>query len=82
MEGSFSMKAVLHALYPDDPELSYDNLSEIHNGNQAMLCYSTLTDETPERAEEIRRCLLRYCELDTLGMVKIVENTCLIIYNE
>ncbi len=73
MEGSFSIKAVLPALYPDDPELSYDNLGEIHNGSQAMLCYSTLADETPERAHEIRRCLLRYCELDTLGMVKIVE---------
>ena len=39
----------------------------------AMLSYSTLRDETPERAAEIRRCLLRYCELDTLGMVKIIE---------
>ena len=73
MEGSFSIKSVLPALYPDDPELSYDNLTGIHNGNQAMLSYSTLADETPERAEEIRRCLLKYCELDTLGMVKIVE---------
>lgn len=73
MEGSFSIKAVLPALYPDDPELSYDNLPEIHNGSQAMLSYSTLADETPERAREIRRCLLRYCQLDTLGMVKIVE---------
>ncbi len=73
MEGSFSIKAVLPALYPDDPELSYDNLSEIHNGSQAMLSYSTLSEETPERADEIRRCLLKYCELDTLGMVKIVE---------
>jgi len=73
MEGSFSIKAVLPALYPNDPELSYDNLPEIHNGSQAMLSYSTLADETPERAEEVRRCLLRYCELDTLGMVKIVE---------
>ncbi len=73
MEGSFSIKAVLPALYPNDPELSYDNLSEIHNGSQAMLSYSTLKDETPERAKEIRRCLLKYCELDTLGMVKIVE---------
>ncbi|MBQ7836088.1 MAG: DUF2779 domain-containing protein [Clostridia bacterium] len=73
MEGSFSIKAVLPAMYPNDPELSYDNLSEIHNGSQAMLSYSTLADETPERACEIRRCLLRYCELDTLGMVKILE---------
>lgn len=73
MEGSFSIKAVLPAMYPNDPELSYDNLSEIHNGSQAMLSYSTLADETPERAQEIRRCLLKYCELDTLGMVKIVE---------
>ncbi len=73
MEGSFSIKAVLPAMYPDDPELSYDNLSEIHNGSQAMLSYSTLADETPERAKEIRQCLLKYCELDTLGMVKIVE---------
>lgn len=73
MEGSFSIKAVLPAMYPDDPELSYDNLSEVHNGSQAMLVYSTLASEAPERAAEIRRCLLEYCRLDTLGMVKIVE---------
>lgn len=73
MEGSFSIKAVLPALYPNSPELSYENLPGVHNGSQAMLSYSTLSNVAPEKAEEIRQNLLKYCCLDTLGMVKIVE---------
>ncbi|MBQ8474193.1 MAG: DUF2779 domain-containing protein [Clostridia bacterium] len=73
MEGSFSIKAVLPALYPDAPELSYSNLEGIHNGSQAMLSYSTLASLPPDEAEEVRQRLLKYCSLDTFGMVKILE---------
>lgn len=35
MEGSYSIKYVLPALYPDDPKLNYDNLPLVHNGGEA-----------------------------------------------
>ncbi len=55
------------------PEVgSYDELA-IANGDAAMLATMELLDpETPpDRAEELRRELLRYCALDTLAMVGI-----------
>lgn len=73
MEGSFSIKAVLPALYPDDPELCYNNLCGVHNGSQAMLTYSKMSDMSEEEREKCRTQLLKYCELDTLAMVKILE---------
>jgi hypothetical protein len=73
MEGSFSIKAVLPALYPDDPELCYDNLCGVHNGSQAMLTYSKMSDMSEDEREKCRAQLLKYCELDTLAMVKILE---------
>lgn len=74
MEGSYSIKKVLPALYPDDPELNYSNLDLIHKGDEASEAFSSLKDKTPEEQAEIRQALLRYCELDTYAMVKIWEN--------
>ncbi len=73
MAGSYSIKAVLPALCPDDPELDYHNLSLIHNGSEAMEAYATLHLQSPEVIEETRQALLAYCCLDTLAMVKILE---------
>ncbi len=73
MEGSFSIKTVLPALYPDDPELCYDNLCGVHNGSQAMLTYSHMSEMSEDEREKCREELLKYCCLDTLGMVKILE---------
>lgn len=73
MKGSYSIKYVLPALYPDDPELDYVNLSVVHNGSEASSAFLTLKGKTPEEAEVIREGLLKYCELDTLAMVKIWE---------
>jgi hypothetical protein len=76
MGGSFSIKAVLPALCPNDPELDYNALDLIHNGSEAMNAYASLTDEpqrTPEKKKKIRAALLAYCRLDTLAMVKILE---------
>jgi hypothetical protein len=70
MCGSHSIKYVLPALVPG---LSYDNL-DIADGEMAMLAYAGLAKTTdPEEVEKIRRDLLAYCRLDTLGMVKIWE---------
>ena len=73
MEGSYSIKYVLPALYPDDPELDYSNLDLIHNGGEASEAFLSLKDKTPEEQKEIREGLLEYCKLDTLAMVKIWE---------
>lgn len=73
MKGSYSIKYVLPALYPDDSELDYSNLELIHHGEEASQAFLDLKDETPEKQDEIREGLLRYCELDTYAMVKIWE---------
>jgi hypothetical protein len=70
MQGSYSMKAVLPALVP---ELNYDGL-EINDGGMAMDAYGRMNaSKDPDEIERIRKALLEYCRLDTLGMVRILE---------
>lgn len=73
MGGSFSIKSVLPALFPDDPSLNYHNLEQIHNGGEAMSIFPKIKDMTPEDAATARHNLLKYCELDTYAMVKVWE---------
>lgn len=73
MHGSYSIKYVLPALFPDDPSLNYKNLDLIHNGGEAMSSFQDLINKTKEERQYIRERLLRYCELDTYAMVKIYE---------
>ena len=73
MGGSFSIKSVLPALFPNDPELDYHNLDQqVQNGNDAMSIFPKIKDMGPTDAQAIREALLRYCELDTWAMVKVV----------
>jgi hypothetical protein len=69
--GSASIKAVLPVLIP---ELSYKDLN-IHGGNTAQRVWmeTILMGKNPERKEVIMNDLRKYCELDTLAMVKIWE---------
>lgn len=71
MHGSASIKAVLPALYPNDPELDYHNLPVVHNGGEASEAFLSLKGKSKEEQEKIRHGLLVYCELDTYAMVKI-----------
>ena len=71
MGGSFSIKSVLPALFPNDPALNYHNLEEIHNGGEAMTIFPLIKDMPPEEQQRTRKNLLKYCELDTFAMVKI-----------
>ncbi len=72
MGGSFSIKSVLPALFPDDPELNYHNLDErCQNGGDAMTIFPRIKDMEPAEAEASREALLRYCKLDTWAMVKV-----------
>ena len=73
MGGSFSIKSVLPALFPDDPELDYHNLEDIHNGGEAMNAFPAMETMDPETLARTRKNLLKYCELDTYAMVKVWE---------
>jgi len=73
MGGSFSIKSVLPAIFPDDPELDYHNLEGIHNGSEAMTIFPKIKDMPPEEQAKARHDLLKYCELDTYAMVKVWE---------
>ena len=74
MGGSFSIKSVLPALFPDDPELNYHNLDDrVQNGGDAMTIFPRIQQMSPEEAAASREALLRYCELDTWAMVKVWE---------
>ena len=69
--GSFSIKSVLPAICPNDPELDYHELEGVHNGNEAMSIFPQIKDMPPEERELTRRNLLAYCQLDTMAMVKV-----------
>lgn len=73
MCGSHSIKYVLPALFPDDPELDYHSLEDVRNGSDAMEAYAAMEVATAEEATRIRQNLLKYCELDTYAMVKILS---------
>ena len=73
MHGSDSIKQVLPALFPDDEELNYHNLEQIHNGGEASNSYSTIMSLPKEEQERVRKNLLKYCGLDTYAMVKILQ---------
>ncbi len=69
--GSFSIKSVLPAMFPDDAALDYKAL-DIQAGDMASMIYADLdrVDDDSER-QKIRASLLEYCKLDTLAMVMI-----------
>ena len=73
MGGSFSIKSVLPAIFPDDPSLDYHNLEGVHNGGEAMALFPRIQDLPPEEQAAARKSLLEYCKLDTYAMVKVWE---------
>lgn len=73
MGGSFSIKSVLPAIYPDDPKLDYHNLDGVHNGSEAMDIFPKIQYMAPDEQEKTRHNLLKYCELDTYAMIKVWE---------
>ena len=73
MQGSYSIKYVLPALFPDDPSLNYGNLEDVHNGGEASTAFVRMDSLPPQEQEKLRENLLKYCGLDTLAMVKVWE---------
>ena len=68
--GSWSLKSVLPALCPD---LSYNDLENVKNGNDAGNAYleAIAAHTTPERKAELQTQLHEYCKLDTMALVRI-----------
>jgi len=70
---SVSIKSVLPAICPNDPELDYHQLDGVHNGTEAMTVFPQIQYMSPEEQDRARNNLLKYCCLDTLAMVKVWE---------
>ena len=76
MKGYYSLKKVLPALVP---RLSYEGM-DIADGGAASSSFKKLLDETdPEVIDKTRKDLLKYCELDTFAMIKILEKMDLVL---
>ena len=73
MHGSYSIKYVLPALFPNDPSLNYHNLDMVHNGSEAMNSYANLSKLDNEKQKVLRYNMLKYCELDTYAMLCILN---------
>ena len=70
MQGKYSIKNVLPALVP---ELSYDRLA-IGNGTDASAAFYNLNNVANKKEKEATRsALLEYCGLDTMAMVRILQ---------
>jgi hypothetical protein len=72
MRGSWSLKAVIPTV---DPELAYESLKEVADGTQAQSAWLEIVSEssTESRRAELKRALERYCERDTLGLVRLAR---------
>jgi hypothetical protein len=72
MKGSWSLKAVLPTVAPD---LRYDVLDEVQEGNAAGLAYLELIDpETDKgRRDQLIDALLEYCNLDTFALIRLAR---------
>ena len=72
MRGSWSLKAVLPTVAPN---LRYDALDEVHEGNAAGRAYLAVIDPATDRKrrDELIDALLDYCKLDTLALVHLAR---------
>jgi hypothetical protein len=73
MKGSWSLKAVVSTVAPD---LDYANLDHVQSGDMVEAIYFEMVDPgtAVERRMELQTALLRYCERDTLALVRLVEH--------
>lgn len=69
-QGSWSIKRVLPALFPDG---GYEQLDGVKDGGMAMAAYVEAIDPNTsrDRRNDIARQLLAYCAMDTLATVKL-----------
>ena len=70
------LKSLAYELLPDNiDEFAEENSSIIAEGGAAAMAYARLQyeDINPEERSKIKESLLRYCELDTLAMVMVIQ---------
>ncbi len=72
LKAKFSIKKVLPLLVPQMQE-AYNDLKFVQNGGDAMSIYPRLKDMKLDEKEAYKKALLEYCKLDTLAMVKVLE---------
>ena len=70
MQGRYSIKKVLPALVP---EMSYEDLEIQEGGTASHTFLQMVQGEFSGDEAKTRDALVKYCELDTLAMVKILE---------
>ena len=72
MMGSWSIKCLLPTIAPD---LDYANLDGVQSGDMVEPVYFEMIDRATsvERRRVLENALLRYCERDTLAMVRLTE---------
>ena len=75
MRGSWSIKSVMPTI---DPQLGYQNLEEVQEGDGAQQAFLELRTPTitPERSLALRSALLKYCRHDTWVMVMLRRFLC------
>ena len=73
MQGSYSIKYVLPALFPNEPSLNYAHLEGVHNGGEASSTFLAMQKMKDSEREIWRKRLLAYCKLDTYAMVKVLD---------
>jgi Domain of unknown function(DUF2779) len=72
MRGSWSIKSVVPTIRPD---LSYQHLSEVRDGDGAQLAFLQLRDPNVKgaRRDALTQALLGYCRQDTWAMVELAR---------
>jgi hypothetical protein len=75
MRGSWSIKSVIPTI---DPELGYERLDEVQEGDGAQRAFLALRSGTltEEREKALRAALLKYCRHDTWVMVVLRRFLC------
>jgi hypothetical protein len=72
-QGSWSIKKVLPAMFPNDPNMDYKNLEGVQDGGGAQQAVLSLIGRGTSLGcpDVVHRQLLKYCQLDTYAMAKI-----------
>lgn len=69
MENSTSIKKVLPAFFQDRCDLNYENLQQVHHGEEALDAYKKLRTLDEKEKNKLKNNMLKYCCLDTKAMV-------------
>ena len=69
--GDFVERKCCPRFFPNDPNLDYHNLADVHDGGEATATYLSLRGMEREERDKLRHSLLAYCGLDTLAMVML-----------